>query len=174
MPYALDNAAFGAFKNRTEWNPADFEKLLAWAARRSRRPLWVLCPDVVGDRAGTLARWAEWEPRLRAHGWPIAFAVQDDMTAADVPANADLIFVGGTTRWKWRTVAGWCRDFPRVHVGRVNGERALWLCVEFGAESCDGTGWWNQTRGRRAQILRFLERFTAGDRMLPSQQLRLV
>lgn len=173
MPYALDNAAYGAFKNGTVWDADEFERLLAWAAKRKERPLWVLCPDVVGDRSGTLSRWREWEPRLREHGWPVAFAVQDGMAAADVPATADLIFVGGTTRWKWRTLRGWCRDFPRVHVGRVNGEPALWTCVEFGAESCDGTGWWCQARGRRAQLLKFLERFAAGDRTLPSPQARL-
>jgi hypothetical protein len=173
MPYALDNGAYGAFKNGKAFDVAAFEKLLAWAKRLGRAPLWALCPDAVGDRDGTLARWSEWEPRLRAYGWPVAFAVQDGMTAVDVPSSADVVFVGGTTRWKWRTVRGWCADFPRVHVGRVNGEKALWTCVEFGAESCDGTGWWNQTRGRRDQLLRFLARFSAGDRRLPSRQLRM-
>lgn len=172
MPYALDNAAFAAFKEGTPWSAERFETLLSWASRR-RPPLWVLCPDVVGDRSGTLARWAEWAPRLRPYGWPIAFAVQDGMRAADVPADADLIFVGGTTRWKRRGLRGWCRDFPRVHVGRVNGEKALWTCVEFGAESCDGTGWWAQARGRRDQLLRFLQRFAAGERMEPKAQMRL-
>jgi hypothetical protein len=173
MPYALDNGAFVAFKNGTVWDEAAYLRLLSWAAGRVESPLWVLCPDVVGDRGATLARWAEWSPRLRAYGWPVAFAVQDGMGPGDVPSDADLIFVGGTTRWKWRTVRKWCQDFPRVHVGRVNGEPALWNCIEFGAESCDGTGWWCQARGRREQLLRFLERFAAGDRTVPSPQMRL-
>lgn len=173
MPYALDNGGYVAYLHGRALDVAAFEKLLAWAARRVEKPLWVLCPDVVGDRSGTLALWREWSPRLREFGWPVAFAVQDGMTAGDVPSGAAVVFVGGTTRWKWRSVRGWCRDFPRVHVGRVNGEPALWTCVEFGAESCDGTGWWNKTRGRREQLLRFLDRFAAGERVLPSKQLRL-
>src|SRR5690606_19465502 len=86
-------------------------------------PRWLLVPDVVADRDATIARWREWEPKLRPFGFPLAFAVQDGMTAEDVPADADVIFVGGTTDWKWRTVWRWCHDFPRVHVGRVNGYR---------------------------------------------------
>jgi hypothetical protein len=173
MPYALDNAAFSAFKNGTHWDSDAFLRHVAWAAAKPTPPLWVLCPDVVGDREGTLTRWREWSPRLRETGWPVAFAVQDGMVARDVPSDADLVFVGGTTEWKWRTVRGWCSDFARVHVGRVNGERALWTCVEIGAQSCDGTGWWCQARGRREELFRFLERFAAGDRRLPSSQLRL-
>jgi hypothetical protein len=173
MPYALDNGAFGAWKNGTKFDESEFLQHLDWAARKAVSPLWVLAPDVVGNREATIESWQKWYPILRPRGWPVAFAAQDGMVPEDVPKTADLVFIGGSTRWKWRNVRNWCRAFPRVHVGRVNGERALWLCVEFGAESCDGTGWWNQTRGRRKQLLSFLARFTGGYRTLESSQLSI-
>jgi hypothetical protein len=86
------------------------------------------------------------------------------MTPQDVPSDADVIFVGGSTDWKRRTMSMWCEVFDRVHVGRINTERWLWECDEAGAESCDGTGWF---RGRQAQLdglLSYLSRSRQGQR----------
>lgn len=135
--YSLDNGAF---------RPQGFQaepwlKLLEWAKLSGQAPSWVLVPDVVGDRDGTLANWREYSPVAARYGWPLAFAVQDGMEARDVPRNAEVIFVGGSTFWKWRTVSEWCKAFQRVHVGRVNVYRRLWECHDAGAESVDGTGW---------------------------------
>jgi len=56
--------------------------------------------------------------------------------------------------------------FPRVHVGRINGEKGLWECHEAGAESCDGTGWFRggNTEGNKQlqMLLRYLEESTNG------------
>jgi hypothetical protein len=60
---------------------------------------------------------------------------------SDVPYNADIVFIGGSTSWKWRTLRTWTGAFPRVHVGRVNSRRLLEMAENCGAESCDGTGW---------------------------------
>jgi hypothetical protein len=71
------------------------------------------------------------------------------MTPADVRQLApDVVFVGGSTEWKWETAEMWCREFPRVHVGRVNSPRRLYELESWGCESCDGTGW---NRGDRKQ-----------------------
>lgn len=138
LPYALDN---DAYTEREKWSEAAWHYTLERARRCEQKPLWVLVPDVVGDRTGTLARWAEFAPVARRYGWPLAFAVQDGMIAADVPRDADVVFVGGSTEWKWQTVPTWCVEFPRVHVGRVNTIERVWLCDDLGAESADGTGW---------------------------------
>lgn len=145
IPYALDNGAFGA---RDKWTPDPWLKLLDWAKLSGIPPRWTLVPDVVGSREGTLSRWGEFSGIAKRYGWPLAFAVQDGMTPEDVPAEAEVIFVGGSTAWKWRTMGNWCSRFPRVHVGRVNTYRRLVQCEEAGAESCDGTGW---TRGCQRQ-----------------------
>lgn len=137
MPYAVDN---GVFAKGDAWEPDSFFALLDWAKLSGQAPRWVIVPDVVGNRLRTLEKWEAYAPQLARYGWPLAFAVQDGMTADDVPADADVVFVGGTTDWKWETVAMWCETFPRVHVGRVNTYRRLWQCHDAGAESCDGTG----------------------------------
>lgn len=150
MPYALDNGAFGAWKNKTEWDEHGFVAHLE-RARRAHYPLWVVVPDVVMDRAATIARWNEWAPRVREilPNTPLAFAVQDGMEVGDVPKDADVVFIGGSTEWKWKYLRLWTENFPKVHVARVNSERMLWMADEAGAASCDGTGW---MRGDRRQL----------------------
>jgi hypothetical protein len=73
-------------------------------------------------------------------------AVQDGMTPADVPKECAVVFVGGTTSWKWRSLPMWASSFSRVHVGRVNSIRLLLMAENAGAESCDGTGWFRDPR----------------------------
>lgn len=149
FPYALDNGAFPAWTAGRELDADAFRGLCAKAAAASVAPDWVAVPDVVCDRARTLAAWRQWSPELREFGWPLAFVVQDGMTPSDVPRDAAVVFVGGSTRWKRETARLWCEHFPRVHVGRVNTERWLWRYHRAGAESCDGSGWF---RGDRSQL----------------------
>lgn len=148
-PYALDNGAFVGFDERAF--TAHCEK-----ARRHKKPLWVVVPDSVGNAKETVRLYWEWISRIKSYGWPVAFAVQDGMTPEAVPP-CEVIFVGGSTQWKWRTLRLWTDNFPRVHVGRVNTERHLWQAFEAGAESCDGTGWLRNVRTELPQLVRFLE-----------------
>lgn len=164
LPFALDNGAFGAFTAGTPWESSVWTDLMDRAAACGASPLWALVPDVVGDRDGTLRAWERWSPVARGYGWPLAFAVQDGMTKGDVPDDADVLFVGGSTRWKRRTMHQWARDFPRVHIGRINTEKWLWRCVEIGAESCDGTGWFRGNKVQIAGLESFLADYAAGVR----------
>lgn len=141
IPYALDNDAFSAWVNKTEWSFEEWKALLDWSKASGLKPLWALVPDVVADRHATLERWHQYAPIVKSYGWPLAFAVQDGMSVHDVPKNADVVFVGGTTEFKWSTVQMWAWYFPRVHVGRVNSIDRLWQCEDLGVESVDGTGW---------------------------------
>lgn len=149
FPYALDNGAWPAFVKDQPFDESAYRSLVALAASATIAPLWAAVPDVVCDKDATVASWYRWAPELRACGWPLAFVVQNGMERQDVPASADLVFVGGSTEWKWETVGYWCERFPRVHVGRVNTERLLWQAHRAGAESCDGSGWF---RGDRTQL----------------------
>jgi hypothetical protein len=118
FPYALDNGAFPAFTKGTAWDEAAFLALCERAAGAAVAPRWVAVPDVVCDRAGTLAAWGRWSSILRERfGWPLAFVVQDGMTHEDVPDDAALLFVGGSTTWKQQTAAYWRERMPRVHIG---------------------------------------------------------
>ena len=116
MKFACDNGAFSTYKNNTEWDENAFLMLLSKA--KSYNPMWVAVPDVVADKDKTIEQWHRWVGRLSE--FTLAFVVQDGMVAQDVPKKAGVIFVGGTTSWKWRTAPKWCADFPRVHIGRVN------------------------------------------------------
>jgi hypothetical protein len=164
MPYALDNGAYGCFVHGRPWDQGKFRELIGWAFLNDRGPEWIVVPDVVGDAVATFERWAEWEPQLRNFGCPLALAVQDGMSPHSVEqcANPDVVFVGGTTRWKRRTLWTWCQSFPRVHVGRINTEKWLWECHRAGAESCDGTGWFRGDQVQLRGLVRYLHRSSAG------------
>ena len=156
LPYALDNGAFSAF---TKGIPFDEQAFLAhceWALGTGPQPLWVVVPDVVADGAATLARWREWAPVLRRFGWPLAFAAQDGHQPGDVPADADVVFIGGSTEWKLQAIRPFCAAHRRVHVGRVNTYGRLRICADAGAESCDGTGWFRGDKTQLAGLLTFL------------------
>ena len=158
MPYALDNGAFSAWKEKEEWDEHAYIALLE-KARRATYPLWAAVPDVVCDREATIAKWPKWSQKIREilPHTPLAFVVQDGMTPADVPADAEVIFVGGGDDFKWQTLRTWTANFPRVHVGRVNSERKLWQCDDAGAESCDGTGWTMGGEDRLDELKHYLE-----------------
>lgn len=154
IPYALDNDAFGAWTNGTEWNEGAWFAMLDKVESASHKPMWALCPDVVSDREGTIAKWNKYSDSIIVRDIIPAFAVQDGMTKEDVPKSAAVVFVGGTTRWKWRTAAMWCENFPRVHIGRVRTMK-LEICERIGAESVDGSGFMRETfNGRPAQLLK--------------------
>lgn len=145
LPIALDNDAFQSFTSKKEWDVEKWRTMLAWVRMHQRIPLWVLIPDVVANAKETKEKWEIYHPEVAHRKWPLAFAVQDGMTPDDVPENADVVFVGGTIEWKWKTVRMWCRDFKRVHVGRVSEMDKIWMCHDLGAESVDSTSWFRNS-----------------------------
>lgn len=154
MPFALDNDAFSAWSEEKEWDEAAWVAMMDSVRYSGFKPLWTLVPDVVADRVKTLQKWDLHAPTAAKYGWPLAFAVQDGMTPDDVPDEAEVIFVGGGTRWKWRFLPMWMKMGRRVHVGRVNELQKLIICENLGVESVDGTGWFRGTDGgRQAQGL---------------------
>lgn len=87
-----------------------------------------------------------WLPELLTYGPRILIPVQDGMTAAGLrPIVSDRIgvFLGGSTEWKEATMAYWgqfCRDARcHYHVGRVNTLRRVYMALDAGADSCDGS-----------------------------------
>lgn len=151
LPFALDNGAYAGF------DAARWVALLRWACLSGGRPLWVAVPDVVGDAKATRERWEQYSPEAARFGWPLAWVAQDGAAIGDVPSGASVVFVGGSTAWKEETLPYWCANWPRVHVGRVNGYRMLRRCADLGAESCDGTGWGRGDKKQLAGLMQFLE-----------------
>lgn len=171
LPVVLDNDRFSVWSKGKSWDEGAFWKMLD-TVQATDSPLWVVVPDVVGDACATFREWDAYAGRLRSRGLPLALAVQDGMTPDAVRRNTDpdVVFVGGTTRWKRHSLWNWCHEFPRVHVGRVNYERWLWDAQRSGAESTDGTGWFRGDQVQLRGMLRYLERSDAG---LNAAQLEL-
>lgn len=122
----------------------------AWAVRLfSHLPyrdkcLFVVAPDVVGDYRATLALFDEYQPRLKALGYPVALATQDGLTPDAVAwERVDVLFVGGTDRHKLGAETRALIDAAKargkwVHVGRVNSRKRL--LQFYDCDSWDGTG----------------------------------
>lgn len=133
--WAADNGCFSA-----KWDP---DRWLAFLTGWADLPgcLFAVVPDVVADAAATRARWDEWAPIVRSLGYRTAYVLQDGEDGTTIPADADWLFIGGSTDYKLsetvaRIVAG--TDLP-VHMGRVNSVRRMRTAATFGCASADGT-----------------------------------
>ena len=162
MPYVLDNGAFPVWTKGHQFDEKAFYEHCQKIVGLRHKPLWIAVPDVVANREETIKSWWRHYERVAAFCPRLAFVVQDGMVPSDVPENADVVFVGGTTEWKWKTLPIWSDNFPRVHVGRVNTDRMLWMAHDSGAESCDGTGWFRGDQVQFAGLLSYLEQSTNG------------
>jgi hypothetical protein len=158
FPYACDNGVFSM------WNPQDnsfdedrwenhgeaaWRHLLFWCGAAAIKPMWAIVPDRPGRWDITLEKWHKYRNEIISCGIPAAIAVQDGATPNEVKKmNPDVVAVGGTTEWKWKTAEQWILEFPRVHILRCNSPEKLHWLEDLGCESCDGTGW---NRGNRVQ-----------------------
>lgn len=163
LPFALDNGKFACWSKGKEWDEQGYRDMLTEVAQREQDPMWALVPDEVANPEETRRLWDVWFPLIKSHGWDVAFAVQDGMTKESVPEEADVIFIGGSTEFKWGTMHRWCQEFPRVHVGRVNSPTKLWDCEESGVESCDGTGWFRGNKKQTQGLIDYLSRSFHGE-----------
>lgn len=150
--WAADNDCFNGL------HPVRWLRFLAKIVESGSRPLWVACPDVVGDAEATRRLYDLWSPVMRSLGLPVAYVLQDGLETwrwdlffpwADIAG----VFVGGTTKWKEGPhVASLITEAKRqgkwVHVGRVNSERRIKRFAELGADSFDGSGFsaWGDKR----------------------------
>ncbi len=155
---AIDNGAF----YQTPTTPADFESFLNDVAAHPEaktKVYFVVAPDVfdretnTGDAAATIVLFAEWEPKIHAHGLPVAFVAQEGVEHMldQIPWDKfEVLFIGGGDDWKLGQVpddAQWRALFARaraerkpVHFGRVNSyKRAEFVQYGMGEASADGT-----------------------------------
>ncbi len=153
LPYAIDNGVYAAHSLGIEWNEDSFLNLLDKYKMQRQQPMWIVVPDKVGNKDETLWLWDLYRPRLEKYGWKMAFVAQDGMVPSDVPCSADLVFIGGSTNWKWRNVALFATSCERVHVGRVNWHDKLEYCERLGIMSVDGSGFFRQGDGPRSHQL---------------------
>jgi hypothetical protein len=119
----------------------------AWlrALPHQDRCVFATAPDVLGDMRATLWRSEAWLPAIRALGYPAALVAQDGAEDVDLPWHCfDVLFVGGTTKWKLSSAASAVaaeakRRDKLVHMGRVNSLRRIRAAALMGCASVDGT-----------------------------------
>jgi hypothetical protein len=153
-PWAGDNGC----GPKSDGTPGALDEPALWAMLRAieravrlpgaRRPLWVVCPDAVGDWRATRALWARWWPILRSLDIPLAYVLQDGQPLygeSGVPwTRAACLFIGGSTAYKEsREAEAAAAEAKRrglsVHLGRCNSERRLRLFDAVGVDTLDGT-----------------------------------
>ena len=161
--WGADNGAFTGFDQERFMN--NLKQLLPYKSTCR----FVVVPDVPFHWEPTLIKFSDWAPSIRRMGFPVALAVQDGATVANVPwSEIDALFIGGSTEWKrqqWRHVNADlplftglpdCVERPTqvaelvneaksrgmwVHIGRsANAPGQLWYASRLGADSVDGTG----------------------------------
>jgi hypothetical protein len=110
-------------------------------------PRWTLfatAPDVLADHHATVEKSHSVLPMIRGLGLPAAFVAQDGWQENTTPwDDFDVLFVGGTTQFKFRggraAIAAAKNRGKRVHMGRVNSLDRLRAAVSIGCDSADGT-----------------------------------
>lgn len=112
-----------------------------------QEPEWVVVPDAPTDAEETSKLWKQWSPIIKSWGFKTAFAVQNGHTPSSVPNDVDIVFIGGDTHWKRKNIKLFTDNFPRVHVGRINGLSWLWACHNAGVESIDGNSYFRKKTG---------------------------
>ena len=130
LPWAMDNDMFQAWAKLgyqigleiesflEHWSGEAFNEFLDWAIQW-HWPRFVVVPDVPGNAAATIRRFAQWVNAIVRRGFQPAIAVQDGMSPSDVPDGV-VCFVGGSTEWKWANMERFAGECERVHVARVN------------------------------------------------------
>lgn len=143
MRYAIDNGAWGAFVNGTEWDAREFVDLMESHGAGSD---FVVVPDIVEGGSASLELSARWIPTVLSRAKLALVPVQDGMDPKVVRGLLGPrvgVFVGGSTEFKEGTLRHWAEMAREAsswcHVGRVNSVRRINLCTTAGVDSIDGT-----------------------------------
>lgn len=142
-PYALDNGAWTAHQQGTEFDTDAFMRAVDKVGERAE---WIVLPDIVMGGQRSLDLSLSWLDKLAGLPARLLIAVQNGMTPDDVRHHLNPmvgIFVGGDSAWKEETTPMWGSLARRrncyLHVGRVNSQRRIAICAAAGADSFDGT-----------------------------------
>jgi len=146
--YFLDNGAFGCWLRKEPFNPVPFLSLVEKSLKASKKADFLVLPDLIGKGKESLEFSALWAERLDGIEIPFALALQDGMEEVEVEEfvrvyGVKVLFVGGTTEWKWRTAEKWVKLAERLgikcHVGRVPSAKRVYQARIVGAHSIDTT-----------------------------------
>jgi len=146
--YFLDNGAFGCWIRGEEFDTAPFLSLVEKSLKAQKKADFLVLPDLIGRGKKSLEFSALWAEKLDGIEIPFALALQDGMEEVEVEEfvrahGVKVLFVGGTTEWKWRTAEKWVKLAERLgikcHVGRVPSAKRVYQARIVGAHSIDTT-----------------------------------
>lgn len=141
VPWAADNGCYN--------NPnLDVERYLTWLellVQYKDTCLFATAQDVPGDAAETWKRSEPMLPLIREIGLPAALVAQDGFESYPVRwGDFDVLFIGGSDRWKLSESAfEAAREAKKhglhVHMGRVNSRIRIRTAALALCDSADGT-----------------------------------
>lgn len=126
----------------------DAVRYLMWLEDRQYargKCLFATAPDVLGSAEATWEKSLPFFPSIRERGFPAALVAQDGFPPKGTDWSAfDVLFLGGTTKWKIshharEAVEEAHRHGKWVHMGRVNSAARLRTAAMWGCDSADGT-----------------------------------
>jgi hypothetical protein len=137
--WAADNGAFGGF------DPGKFREMLD-GIMDLPPPVFVACPDYVGNASATAALFWQWRDELAERKLPVALVAQDGLTTRSLGSwwdEFDALFIGGFDGFKLGPDAA---ELAReamyrgkwVHWGRVSSLKRFRYIKSVGGDSCDG------------------------------------
>lgn len=141
--YAYDNGAFGDFTSGREFSVTAWKRGLERTV--TRRALFCVVPDEVGDHEGTVRLWVEHNQPVREVGQVPAFVLQNGcQDFSQVPDGVRAVFIGGDDTYKLSAeTARVCWQAKErgvwVHMGRVNSRSRFLRAWAMGCDSADGT-----------------------------------
>ena len=139
IPWAADNAAY------SNWDEKKFVRMLNKISQEETKPIFVACPDVVGNAIETAKQFRCWQPLIKEYNFPVALVLQDGQESIGVPWHeVDAVFIGGTNDFKLgqyvRYIVGAAKEKGKwVHMGRVNSQKRAKYAQKIGCDSIDGT-----------------------------------
>jgi hypothetical protein len=162
VTWCADNGKFGK-----GWvGDEKFTQFLRLFAPQADRCKFAVAPDVPFEHEASLALSRPWLPLIRSIGYPVALAVQDGGTSADLPwGEFDVLFIGGTDEFKASAEVVEMVAEARlrglwVHMGRVNTRKRLLYSAHLGCHSGDGQFFRfgpDENLGRMLRYLEFVE-----------------
>lgn len=136
-----DNGCFSGKWTHDHW--------FRWLLDQPRSIRFAVAPDVFDPSGGpchaeTLDKWRTYGPLIDRHGFTAAFVCQVGATTDNLPDDAPVLFLGGTTEWKLGPHASAITAQAKVqgrwvHMGRVNSLKRFRAARAMGCDSADGT-----------------------------------
>jgi hypothetical protein len=148
-PFALDNAAYLAFKAQRPWDRDSFVATVERISElpKAKQPAFVVAPDIVGGGYASLEHSETWRPWVKEQlpEVPVYLPVQEGMTLDGTAARLegfDGVFVGGASElWKVQSSYWWCKLAHAMgkpcHVGRISGRERVCLMRAYEVDSID-------------------------------------